>query len=138
MPRFIDTNILLRYLTRDDEQKAVACFALLRRVERSEEVVVTTDVTIAETVFVLQSPRRYGVPRDRIRQLLEPIIGLRGLRLPHKALYPRAFDLYCQSNVSFADAFNAAYMQSRGLNEVYSYDTDFDRLEGITRLEPEA
>jgi len=38
---------------------------------------------------------------------------------------------------SFADAFNAAYMKARGTTQVYSWDTDFDSIEGITRLEPE-
>jgi predicted nucleic acid-binding protein len=27
-------------------------------------------------------------------------------------------------------------MQSRGITEVYSWDTDFDRIEGLTRIEP--
>ncbi|MBI2936405.1 MAG: PIN domain-containing protein, partial [Chloroflexi bacterium] len=94
MPRFLDTNILLRYLTRDDEEKARDCLALLLRVELGEEVVVTSDLVIAETVFTLQSPRQYGLPRERIRQLIEPLIALRGLRLPRKALYARVFDLY--------------------------------------------
>ena len=69
MPRFLDTNILLRYLTRDDEVKARACLALLLRVERAEEVVVTSDLVIAETVFTLQSPRQYGLSRDRMFRL---------------------------------------------------------------------
>jgi predicted nucleic acid-binding protein len=42
-----------------------------------------------------------------------------------------------QPFLSYADAFNAAYMQSRGITEIYSWDTDFDRLPGITRIEPE-
>ena len=136
MPRFLDTNILLRYLTKDDETKASACFELLRRVERGEEVVVTSDLVIAEVVFNLQW--QYGVSREDIRRLVEPIIGLRGLRLPRKVLFARAFDLCCDSRVDFADAYNAAYMESRGVNEVYSYDTDFDRIEGISRFEPSA
>ena len=134
--RFLDTNILLRHLTGDDPGKAQACLALLLRVERGEEAVATSDLVIAETVFLLQSPRQYGLSRDRIRQLIEPIIALRGLRLPRKALYARAFDLYCQRNISFTDAFNAAYMEARGLTEMYSYDTDFDRVEGIQWVEP--
>ena len=135
--RFLDTNVLVRYLTGDDPEKAKASLALLLRVERGEEAVMTSDIVIAETVYVLQS-RTYRLPRDRIRQLVEPIIGLRGLRLPRKSLYTRAFDVYCQRNISFADAYNAAYMESRGLQEVYSYDTDFDHIEGITRIEPQA
>ncbi len=118
MARFLDTNILLRHLVREDEQKASACRALLLRVERGEETVVATDVVIFEVVYILQSPRHYGVSRDGIRQMLEPLINLRGLRLPDKSLYTRAFDLYCGSKISFADAYNAAYMESRGLTEI--------------------
>jgi predicted nucleic acid-binding protein len=138
MPRFLDTNILLRYLTGDDEQKAAASFELLLRVERGEENVVTSDLVIFEAVFTLQSPRSYGLSRQHIRELMEPVIALRGLRLPRKSLYARAFDLYCNSGVSFADAFNVSYMEARGIDEVYSYDTDFDRVEGIIRVEPQA
>ena len=133
--RFLDTNVLIRYLTGDDPEKAKASFALLLRVERGEEVVVTSDIVMAETVYVLQS-RTYGIPRERIRELVEPLINLRGLRLPRKGLYARAFAVYCQQRISFADAFNAAYMESRGLSEVYSYDTDFDAIDGIVRVEP--
>lgn len=138
MVRFLDTNILLRYLTRDDEAKARACLELLLRVERGEEVVVSSDLVIAETVFNLQSPRQYGLSRERIRQLVEPIIESRGLRLPHKGMYRRAFDLYCGKGVSFVDAYNASLMERQGLMEIYSYDTDFDRVEGIRRVEPDA
>lgn len=134
--RFLDTNILVRYLTGDDPQKAQASFELLVRVERGEETVLTTDLVIAETVFVLQS-KTYSLSRSRIRELIEPVIEMRGLRLSRKSLYSRVFDLYCQQNMSFLDAYNAAYMESRGITEVYSYDTDFDRIESVVRVEPE-
>lgn len=137
MARFLDTNILLQHLAREDEGKAIGCRELLLRLERGEEVAVATDIVIFEVVYILQSPRHYGLSRSRIRQLVEPIIALRGLRLPRKSLYAKAFDLYCNSSVSFADAYNAAYMENRGITEVYSYDTDFDLVAGITRVEPE-
>ncbi len=137
MARFLDTNILLQHLVRENEQKAAGCRELLLRLERGEEVAVATDIVIFEMVYILQSPRHYGLPRGRIRQLVEPLIALRGLRLPRKSLYARAFDLYCDTSVSFADAYNAAYMEGRGITEVYSYDSDFDRIPGISRVEPE-
>ena len=43
MVRFLDTNILLRHLTRDDEEKAAACRSLLLRLEQGQEIVITTD-----------------------------------------------------------------------------------------------
>ena len=64
--RFLDTNILLRYLTRDDPVKAEPALAVLVRVERGEEKVITSPLVIFETVFTLQG-RNYRVPRDRIK-----------------------------------------------------------------------
>jgi len=137
MVRFLDTSILLRHLTGDDPRKAGACYRLLQRVEQGEEVVATSGMVVAEAVFVLQSPRHYGLPRERVRQLIEPLLELRSIRLPNKSLYRRAFELYCTEGISFTDAFNAAYMEARGLTEVYSYDADFDRVQGIRRVEPD-
>jgi predicted nucleic acid-binding protein len=133
--RFLDTNVLLRYFTKDDEAKAQKALTLLQRIERGEERAETSLPVIFETVFTLQ--RRYRVPLPEIRDLLLPILRMRGLRLPSKTLCIAALDLYVEHNISYVDAFNALYMQSRGTTEVYSWDTDFDRIEGITRIEPE-
>jgi predicted nucleic acid-binding protein len=133
--RFLDTNILLRYLTRDDERKANAAFALLQRIERGEERVVTTQAVIFETVFTLQ--RFYKVARPEIRELLLPIVMLRGVQLPNKSLYQEAFDLYVAQKISLPDAWNAVFMRSHGLTEIYSWDTDFDEMIWLTRIEPE-
>jgi predicted nucleic acid-binding protein len=40
--RFLDTNVLLRYLTRDDERRALQALMLLSRVARGEEKVATS------------------------------------------------------------------------------------------------
>ncbi len=131
---FVDTNILLRYLTRDDEQKAQRALQLLMRVEKGEEKVVTSSLVIFEAVFTLQS--FYKVSRSRIKELILPIISLKGLQLPSKNIYYQAFDLYVTKNISFADAYNAAYMLAEKVNHIYSWDTDFDKIEGLMRVEP--
>jgi uncharacterized protein len=132
---FLDTNILLRYLTRDDERKALSALDLLTRIEQNQEKVTTSSMVIFETVFTLQS--FYRVPRQQIKELILPIIALRGLQLPGKHVYQQAFDLYISKNISFADAYNAAYMLTEHVSTIYSWDTDFDKIEGIVRVEPE-
>jgi len=134
MARFLDTNVILRYLTRDDERKAEAALNLLLRAERGEEKLTTSAVVIFEVVYTLA--RYYGVERQRIRDILLPVISLRSLRLPGKRLFGPALDLYCENNISLADAYNACLTLARGEPEVYTYDTDFDKIEGIVRLEP--
>lgn len=131
---FLDTNILLRYLLRDNEQMAERAFNLLMRVERGEEKVITSSLVIFETIFTLQ--RFYKVPRQQIKEHILPIIALRGIHLPDKSVFYKALDLYVTKNISFADAYNAAYMMSEEVFNIYSWDKDFDKIDGITRLEP--
>jgi uncharacterized protein len=132
---FLDTNILLRFLTRDDERKAQCALELLMRVERGEEKVITSPLVIFETVYTLQS--FYKVPRQTIKEQVLSIISMRGLHLPDKNIFYQAFNLYVAKNISFADAYNAAYMLAEKISNIYSWDKDFDKIEGITRLEPE-
>lgn len=134
-PRFFDTNILLRYLTRDDETKAQKALALLQRLERGEERARSSAIVVFETVYTLQS--LYKLPKARIRELLLPVINLRGLQLPSKPLLRQALDLYVDKNLAFADAYFAAEMLRRGESEIYSWDENFDRVEGISRVEPD-
>jgi len=62
---------------------------------------------------------------------------MRGVQLTGKSLCSQAFDLYVEKNVSFADAYSAVYMQSRDLTEIYSWDADFDKIPGLSRIEPD-
>lgn len=133
---FLDSNILLRHLTNDDPQRGQACFALIQAVEQGELSVWTSDLVIAEVVFVLSNKNTYHLKRETIRDLLLPLINLSGLKLPHKRLYPRILELYVTSPLDYIDAYHVALMEWRGTTEVLSYDKHFDRVEGIQRREP--
>ena len=133
--RFIDTNLFIRYFTRDDEEKAQRVLSLLKRVERGEEKITTSSLVIFETIFTLES--FYQVPKQQVKELMFPILNLKGLKLPDKGLYQQALDNYVKKNVSFTDAFNATFMLKKGIKELYSYDEDFDKIKGIKRLTPE-
>ena len=139
--RFLDTNVILRYLTRDDEAKAEACYELfqrVQRVQRGEEELSTCEAIVTEAVYVLSSPRlSYRLSHEEIRARLLPILTLRGLKLPQKRVYLRALDLYASSPfLDFEDAVAVAHMEQRGITEIVSYDQDFDRMSGLRRIEP--
>ncbi|MBI4319587.1 MAG: PIN domain-containing protein [Chloroflexi bacterium] len=106
---FLDTNIILRHLLRDDEAKATRSKELLVRIERGEVKARTSEVVITEVVFVLE--RTYRVPRAKIAEYVLPIVQSRGLILPQKRLFLRTFGLYLDKNISFADAYNIALME---------------------------
>lgn len=133
-PRFLDTNILLRYFTGSDPERAERARALLERVERREERVITSPLIVFETVFTLE--RTYKVPKAQVREMLRDVLSLPAVHLPGKGLCLQALDLHVTHNVSLADAYSAAFMQARQLGEIYSWDGDFDRLPGLIRIEP--
>lgn len=135
--RFLDANIILRYLTRDDAAKAAACFELFQRVKEGREEVSTCEVILHEVLYVLCSCAHYNLTHEEASARLRPILALRGLRLPQKRLYLRALDLYASSPfLDFGDAVAVAHMESRGIREILSYDGDFDRIPGVARVEP--
>ncbi len=76
--QFLDTNIFLRYLTRDDAQKHQACLALFQQAEQSQVSLVTSEAVIAEVVYVLSSPKHYQLPRPRIQIALARLLILSG------------------------------------------------------------
>jgi predicted nucleic acid-binding protein len=133
---FDDANIFIRHLTRDDPEKAQACFDLFRRAERNEINLTTSEAVIAEVVYVLSSKQLYNLPREHIRELLRPLLSLPGLKLPQRRMYLRALDLYAIYAIDFEDALLVAQMERRKVTEVYSYDRDLDQVDGVTRLEP--
>ncbi|PKQ28330.1 MAG: pilus assembly protein [Candidatus Anoxymicrobium japonicum] len=132
--RFLETDTILRYLTCDDKEKAADVFALLQRVESGRERVVISPMVIFEVVFTLQS--YYKVSKSEIKEKVLAILDLRGLILEHKNVFAAGLECYCEFNLPFADAFNACYMKSRGLNEIYTYDEDYDRIADIKRVAP--
>jgi len=107
--KFLDTNILIRYFTKDDEEKAYNVLELLKKIERNEEKATTSPLVIFEVIFTLQS--YYKVPREEIKDLLLPILNLRGLKLPFKSIFEKALEIYPQVNISFADIFDISQQE---------------------------
>ena len=135
--KFLDANVILRYLTRDDEAKAAACFEFLQRVKRGEEELAVSEALVTEVVYVLSSPALYHLKPDEIRSRLVPILSLRGLKVPKERVILRALDLYATyPALDFVDVLSAAHMENQGIDDIFSYDRDFDRIAGVRRLEP--
>ena len=134
--RFVDTNVFLRYLTRDDPEKSQACYELFKRCERNEEALLTSEAVVAEIVYVLSSKQLYNLAPEEVRVRLMPLLSLMGLKLPNRNVYLRALELYAAFAIDFEDALAVSHMEHHGLTEIYSYDRDFDRLAHVERIEP--
>jgi predicted nucleic acid-binding protein len=133
MPPFIDSNIFIRHLMADHPVQSPACRALFEAIERGELIGWTSQLVISELVFVLS--RVYRLNRRDIQEALLPLLSLPGLKVERKQIVNRIFELYVERSIDYVDAYHAALLEGRG-GELYSYDTDFDRVAGLRRREP--
>jgi len=60
---FIDTDVIIRFLTGDDQDKQAEAAVLFDAVKAGELAVTAPVTVIAGAVYILSSPRLYGVPR---------------------------------------------------------------------------
>ncbi len=135
---FVDTNIFIRYLTKDDPEKAAACYRLFEQAKQGEVEITTSESVLAEVVFILSSKRLYNLGRQDVRVRLYPLLMLAGLKLRRRQMYLRALDLYSSNTIDFEDALSVATMEQQKIAEIYSYHQDFDRMKNVAvrRIEP--
>lgn len=132
--RFVDTNVFIRFLTNDIPQKADACERIFKKAVEKKEIIFTTDMVIAEIVWVLES--FYELEKEEIQPKVEKILNTPNLVCPNKDLILRALALYREKNIDYIDAYNALILKEKGVDELYSYDKDYDRIDWLTKLEP--
>lgn len=138
-PRFVDASVFVhaflkptRTLQPHEQRLKSRARAIVSRLYEGEEV-VTSAVHFAEIANVLE---------DRI-PLADAHMVERGILLRDtvRILPTQRRDLAealteaTDASAGMTDALAVALMRREGLHEVYSFDHDFDRFEGIRRIE---
>jgi uncharacterized protein len=138
-PLFLDTNIIIRYLTQDDPDKAARARQLLKQAEAGTVSLVISESIVVEVVQVLSSKVLYNQPRAQVASDLATILSLPKLKLANKRVCLRALTLWAHasSSVDFVDALSVAQMEQQKISTIASFDQDFDRFPHIKRLEPQ-
>lgn len=134
---FADTNLFLRFLTRDVPDQAKVVRQLLQQAARGEISLITTPMVIAEVVWTLES--FYKETKENIQQMVLSFLNTPGLEVDNGELVIRALRWYVDKNIDFIDAYNGAWMQTHEINTIYTFDQNhFSRIEGLAVLVPGA
>jgi predicted nucleic-acid-binding protein len=132
---FVDTNLFIRYFTNDDQAKADRVEKLLDDAASGNISLVTTEMVIAEIVWVLES--FYSMNKIDVASIILGILATPGLSVINGNLIARATEFYESSNIDFIDGYIAAVMEKQGITELYSFDRKhISRVNSINRLEP--
>ena len=132
--KFVDTNVFLRYLTKDNLSKYERCREMFKRALEGQITISTSGMVIAELIWTLLS--YYKVPKAEVVEKVSVILGTENLFVPDKDALADALVLYGRKNIDFIDAYNAVFIKYQGMREIYSYDEDFENIEDFERKEP--
>ena len=131
---FVDTNIFLRTLIKEDEETHKDCYKFFEAVRLNKIKAVTSHLVLAEIAWTLSS--YYGFSKKKVSQALKGIINLRGLAFSDSYQAITALAMFERKPVKFIDALLASIEEiSEKKWKIVSYDKDFDRL-GVARAEP--
>jgi predicted nucleic acid-binding protein len=130
---FVDTNIFLRYLTKDDPTKYARCREIFKKAMEEELSLFTSEMVIAELIWTLLS--YYRVAKADVIEKVSIIISSQNLHFVNKNMIADSLVLYSQKNIDYIDAYNAVFMKFHDLEKIYSYDEDFDAVDGMMERE---
>ena|SRR3989304_775479 len=131
---FIDANIFLRFFLKENELVSRDLEKIFNRIISGNIICISNTIIIAEVIWVLD--RFYKWNKEKICDNVELILNTPNIRFRERPMIIEAINLYREENINFIDAYNYFFMKANGINEIYSFDKDFDKLPDIKRLEP--
>jgi predicted nucleic-acid-binding protein len=123
----VDTNVLVRLLTRDDADQVSAAEAFVSRGAWVSHLV------LAETFWVLGSV--YDLTRAQIATAIEMLLNHRELSLQDADVVTAALDHYRRRPaIEFSDCLVLEIARKAGHLPVATFDRDFAKLNDVRRL----
>ena len=131
---YVDTNVLLRFITAAPVEQAAQARTLFAAAESGEVVLILDEIIVAETIWVLSS--FYKFSKKEIKEVLLPILANRGIKVRNERDILLALTFFADMNVDFADALVSVHMDGNGVPDIVTFDKHFDRLPGVNRMSP--
>jgi len=128
----LDTNILLRYIVKDDLQQWERATRLIGARCTSDKPGYIDRVALCEMVWVLS--RGYGYDRAGIARVIGHLLASAELLLEDGELVSSALTAYEKSNVEFSDVLMARVNLARGCEGTATFDRKAAKQEGFIRV----
>ncbi len=122
----VDTNIVVRLLTQDDELQYNKSLKIFQ-----EQEILIADTVILKTEWVLRFA--YYFKSDEICNALRNLLGLPNVQLVNGSLVAQVLQWH-ENGLAFADALHLA--QSQSCSAIYSFDSKFvNKAKGLSGCE---
>ncbi|MCX6644734.1 MAG: type II toxin-antitoxin system VapC family toxin [Candidatus Bathyarchaeota archaeon] len=137
--RFLDANVFIyayykpkKQLTKKEMQMKEQAKKIITSVYQGKENVIITVVHVSEMVNIL----KHGMRPDQVTAIIRGLFMLDNVRILDvtRDAYFAATELGDDLKLEANDALAIDVMRLNNIREMYSFDEDFDQIEGIVRL----
>ena len=128
----LDTNVLIRFFVRDDEEQARRALKLIETCREEDDSCLICNPVLCEVEWVLESVYRASradiVAAVRMLQTTPPFV------LEDAELVDRALQMYASGKGDLSDYLLGEIASARGARTTYTFDRDLRSAKGFTLL----
>ena len=125
----IDTNVLIRFLVRDDEAQFEKARKLIKREVAAGSGVLVNQLVLLETEWVLRS--RYSLPKNLVIQAISGLLDASDVRFEDEPAIEEALFIWKDSAADFADCLIGAKNRRLGCRATATFDMRASKLPGF-------
>ncbi len=119
-----DTNIILRFLLKDNLDQFNTAREILIKVKEDKLELAIPQIVMFEIIYSLD--KYYGFPKEKIIDALSTIIGTKNIKIQDQSAFKRALTLFGDNNLSFVDCFLIAYSEENDA-KLFTFDKDLQK-----------
>ena len=128
----IDTNVLLRFLVRDDEAQFEKARRLIKREVGAGKSVFVSLLVLLESEWVLRS--RYGLQKTEIIEAISALLDATEVRFEDEPAIEEALFIWKDVAAEFADCLIGARNRRLGCRATATFDAKAVKLPGFMAL----
>jgi predicted nucleic-acid-binding protein len=125
----IDTNVLVRFLVRDDEAQFERARKLIKREVAAGRRVFVNQLVLMETEWVLRS--RYDIPKNQIIAAISGLLDASDVQFEDEPAIEEALFIWKDSTADLADCLIGAKNRRLGCQATASFDAKAVKLPGF-------
>ena len=125
----IDTNVLVRFLVRDDHAQFEKARKLIKREVAVGRRVFVNQLVLLETEWVLRS--RYGVPKNKIIEAISRLLDATDVQFEDESAVEEAIFIWKDTAADFADCLIGAQNRRLGCRATATFDVKASKLPGF-------
>ena len=130
---FVDANIFLEVAL--DDVRSKECKTLFSHIHKGQVQGITSDFIVYTCLLQIESKTQSVENMQKFLVFLNSLEGMKIDSPRFETLYA-ALTIMPKYGMDFDDALVVAIMISSGVEELVSFDKDFDNVKGIKRIEP--